>query len=73
MSVLQTPQCLELIEAREREPAAIANPEKIAAATSFPILLLGGDIGASWEQVFDNWESALAAPNIRGLVHGGAR
>jgi len=73
VSVLKTPQYLELIEARVREPAAIANPEKIAAAPSCPILLLGGDLGASWEQVFDNWESALAVPNIRGLVHGGAR
>ena len=51
---------------------ATANPEKVAAATSCPILLLGGDPGANWEQVFDNWESALAVPNIRGLVPGRA-
>ena len=51
---------------------ATANPGRVAAATSCPILLLGGDAGAQWEQVFARWEQALAVPNIRGLVPGRA-
>ena len=51
---------------------ATANPDRVAAATSCPILLLGGDAGAKWEQVFARWEQALAVPNIRGLVPGRA-
>lgn len=49
---------------------APANPEKVAAATSCPILLLGGDPGSNWEEVFAKWEKALSVPNIRGLVPG---
>ena len=51
---------------------APTNPEKVAAATSCPILLLGGDPGSNWEEVFAKWEKALAVPNIRGLVPGRA-
>ena len=51
---------------------APANPERVAAATSCPILLLGGDPGSNWEEVFAKWEKALAVPNIRGLVPGRA-
>ncbi len=51
---------------------APANPEKVAAATSCPILLLGGDPGSNWEEVFAKWEAALKVPNIRGLVPGRA-
>ena len=49
---------------------ATANPELVAAATSMPILLLGGDPGASWELTFQRWETALRVPNVRGLVPG---
>ena len=51
---------------------APTNPEKVAAATSCPILLLGGDPGSNWEEVFAKWEKALTVPNIRGLVPGRA-
>ena len=51
---------------------ATANPGRVAAATTCPILLLGGDPGALWEQVFQRWEQALAVPNILGLVPGRA-
>ena len=51
---------------------APANPERVAAATSCPILLLGGDPGGNWEEVFAKWEKALTVPNIRGLVPGRA-
>jgi len=48
------------------------NPEKVAAATSCPILLLGGDPGSNWQDVFDGWDRALNVSNIRGLVPGRA-
>lgn len=48
------------------------NPEKVAAATSCPILLLGGDPGSNWQDVFDGWDRALTVSNIRGLVPGRA-
>lgn len=51
---------------------ATENPERVAATTSCPILLLGGDPGANWEQVFTRWEAALVVPNVRGLVPGRA-
>ncbi|MSO27015.1 MAG: hypothetical protein EXQ60_02980 [Candidatus Nanopelagicales bacterium] len=51
---------------------ATAHPEKVAATTSCPILLLGGDPGANWEQVFASWEAALVVPNVVGLVPGRA-
>ena len=52
--------------------SAPTNPEKVAAATSCPILLLGGDPGSNWEDVFAKWDRALQVPNIRGLVPGRA-
>ncbi|WP_082537587.1 hypothetical protein [Angustibacter sp. Root456] len=51
---------------------ATANPALVAAATTCPILLLGGDAGAAWEAVFDRWRQALTVPNVRGLVPGRA-
>jgi DhnA family fructose-bisphosphate aldolase class Ia len=51
---------------------APTNPERVAAATSCPILLLGGDPGSNWEEVFAKWEKALSVTNIRGLVPGRA-
>lgn len=48
------------------------NPDRVAAATTCPILLLGGDAGSRTEQLFARWESALQVPNIRGLVPGRA-
>ena len=51
---------------------ATVNPHMVAAATTCPILLLGGDVGSSWESVFALWETALTIPNVRGLVPGRA-
>lgn len=51
---------------------ATVNPNVVAAATTCPILLLGGDVGSSWERVFTLWKGALAIPNVRGLVPGRA-
>lgn len=46
--------------------------ERVTAATTLPILLLGGDPGPDPEAVFAAWEAGLAAPNVRGLVAGRA-
>ena len=51
---------------------ATADPARVAAATTCPILLLGGDAGRDWQRVFDGWGRALDVPNIRGLVPGRA-
>jgi hypothetical protein len=39
----------------------------VAAATTLPLLVLGGEVGAGNEQ---RWADALAQPNVRGLVIG---
>ncbi len=51
---------------------ATADPARVAAATTCPILMLGGDVGRDHAQVFDAWQRALQVPNIRGLVPGRA-
>ena len=49
---------------------ATSDPARVAAATTCPVLLLGGDAGKGHDRVFDGWERALEVPNIRGLVPG---
>ncbi len=44
----------------------------VAAATTMPILMLGGDPGDKTEEVFDLWKRAMDEPNVRGLVVGRA-
>ena len=45
---------------------------EVAAATTMPILLLGGDPGEHWQAVVDGWEQAMRQPNVRGLIPGRA-
>lgn len=51
-----------------------ASPEmdKVAATTTMPIVMLGGDPGANAPQTFAGWQAAMAEPNVRGLVAGRA-
>ena len=51
---------------------ATTDPRRVAAASSCPVLLLGGDVGRDHEEVFRAWERALQVPTIRGLVPGRA-
>ena len=51
---------------------ATANPDLVASATTCPILLLGGDPGSRWPEVFDRWEQAMQVDNVRGLIPGRA-
>ncbi len=44
--------------------------ERIAAATTLPVLLLGGDPVAGADETFTSWQHALALPGVRGLVVG---
>jgi DhnA family fructose-bisphosphate aldolase class Ia len=44
--------------------------ERVAAATTLPTLLLGGDPGESRDQTYASWQSALELATIRGLVLG---
>ena len=46
--------------------------EKVAASTTLPILLLGGDPKGRDEEIYEQWRAALALPGIRGLVVGRA-
>ena len=42
----------------------------VAAATTMPILMLGGDPGADADATFRRWQDAMAESNVRGLVAG---
>ncbi|MGI5326601.1 Cgl0159 family (beta/alpha)8-fold protein [Actinomadura nitritigenes] len=44
--------------------------ERVAAATTLPLLLLGGDIGDDPGPVLDGWRRALRLPGVKGLVAG---
>jgi hypothetical protein len=50
---------------------AVADMERVMDATTLPTLILGGDPGTGdSEAVYATWRSALARPNVRGLVVG---
>ncbi len=44
--------------------------ERVAEATTLPILLLGGDPAGDQEAMFASWKNALRLPTVRGLVVG---
>jgi DhnA family fructose-bisphosphate aldolase class Ia len=45
---------------------------QVAAATTLPVLMLGGDPGADADRTFARWTVAMREPNVRGLVAGRA-
>ncbi len=49
---------------------AWTNRDTLAKASTLPILLLGGDPGEDIDATFAEWETALAIPNVIGLVAG---
>ena len=51
---------------------ATADIASVAAATTQPLLILGGAPGPDPEATFASWENALAQPTVRGLVVGRA-
>jgi DhnA family fructose-bisphosphate aldolase class Ia len=44
--------------------------ERVAEATTMPILLLGGDPAGDQDAMFASWKQALSLPTVRGLVVG---
>jgi hypothetical protein len=44
--------------------------ERVAAATTLPIVLLGGEVPGDPDETYARWEKALALPSVRGLVVG---
>jgi hypothetical protein len=44
--------------------------EAVAGATSLPTLLLGGELRDDQDAFFESWRSALALPNVVGMVVG---
>jgi hypothetical protein len=51
---------------------ATADIAAVAAMTTQPLLMLGGNPGPDPEATFASWELALAQPTVRGLVAGRA-
>jgi hypothetical protein len=48
----------------------VAEMERVAEASTQPLLLLGGDPSVDQDAMFDSWKQALALPTVRGLVVG---
>ena len=48
----------------------VDNMETVLAATTLPVVLLGGEVSADQEAQFAAWSKALASPNVRGMVVG---
>jgi len=46
--------------------------ETVLAATTLPVLLLGGEVAADQGQQLAEWRKALAVPSVRGMVAGRA-
>ena len=48
----------------------IDDMEAVLAATTLPVLLLGGEVGTDQEVQFAAWSKALASPMVKGMVVG---
>lgn len=48
----------------------VADMERVAAATTLPIVLLGGERSDDQQAAFACWQHALGLPGVRGLVAG---
>jgi len=48
----------------------IADMEPVLAATTLPILLLGGEVAADQDAQFATWSTVLGNPQVRGMVVG---
>ena len=44
--------------------------ERVTAATTLPVLLLGGEVSEDQDAAFERWASALALPTVIGLIVG---
>jgi hypothetical protein len=48
----------------------VAEMDRVAEASTLPVLLLGGDASADQDAMFASWKQALSLPTVRGLVVG---
>jgi DhnA family fructose-bisphosphate aldolase class Ia len=48
----------------------VEDMERVAEATTMPIVLLGGPRSDRPDEMFDHWEKTLRLPGVRGLVVG---
>jgi hypothetical protein len=48
----------------------VEDMERVMAATTLPALLLGGEVSAAQEAMFESWRKALELPTVQGLVIG---
>ena len=51
-------------------PPPSSDPHRVFAASTLPVLLLGGDPGDRGEELLASWEESMEAPTVRGLVAG---
>lgn len=51
-------------------PPPSSDPMSVFAASTLPVLLLGGDPGDRGEELLASWAEAMEAPTVRGLVAG---
>jgi hypothetical protein len=48
----------------------VAEMDRVAEASTLPVLLLGGDPSGDQDAMFASWKQALSLPTVRGLVVG---
>lgn len=48
----------------------VEHMDEVLAATTLPVVLLGGEVSTDQEAQFAAWSKALASPNVRGMVVG---
>ena len=48
----------------------VADMDQVVAASTLPVLLLGGEVRRDPDAVFAGWRTALRLPNVRGIVAG---
>lgn len=48
----------------------VEDMDAVLAATTLPVVLLGGEVSADQGAQFAAWSKALASPNVRGMVVG---
>ena len=48
----------------------VEDMDAVAAATTLPTVLLGGEVREDQEAFFESWRTALAVPNVIGMVVG---
>jgi hypothetical protein len=48
----------------------VEDMERVLAASTLPVLLLGGEVSADQDAAFERWRKALQMPSVHGLVAG---